>query len=130
LVFSEISRLSSRFAETEAALADANAACQAADQKLELLQNSLQTKERQIQEFEQFHSKLTDDADALLKTCKRRDAALARAEERLGLLANLLVQLEAASLPKSQNTMVNLTYRLQRELDNDKWLLAEAPPEH
>jgi chromosome segregation ATPase len=82
--------------------------------------------ERQLQKLAQLHSKLIDDMNTLLNTCKRRDAALARAEERLSLLAELFVQLEAANLPNTRDTVEELNSKLQRELDNDKWLLAEA----
>jgi len=97
LTISEYSRLSSRLAESE----------------------------HQVEKLAQLHSKLIDDTNTLLKTCKARDAALARAEERLSLLANLFVQLEAANLPKSQKTIEELNSELQREFDKDKWLLVE-----
>jgi hypothetical protein len=62
----------------------------------------------------------------LLKTRKRRDAALARAEERLSLLAHLFVQLAGANLAKTQETIEELNLKLQRELDNNRWLLVET----
>ena len=98
LTISEYSRLSSRLAESE----------------------------RQVQTIAELHSKLIDDTNTLLKTCKRRDAALARAEERLSLLAHLFVQLEGANFPKRLETIEELNSKLQCELDNDKWLLVEA----
>jgi DNA repair exonuclease SbcCD ATPase subunit len=82
--------------------------------------------ERQIEVLEQLHAKLTEDTNTLLKTCMRRDAALARAEERLSLLADLFIQLEAASQPARKKAVEKLNIRLQRELENDKWLLAET----
>jgi chromosome segregation ATPase len=82
--------------------------------------------ERQIGVLEQSHSRLIDDTGALLKTSKQRDAALARAEERLSLLAELFVQLEAANQPNRQKAIEQLNYRLRRDLENDKWLLAET----
>jgi hypothetical protein len=82
--------------------------------------------EHQIEVLEQSHSKLIEDTNTLLKTCMRRDAALARAEERLSLLAELFVQLETASQPTRKKTVEKLNLRLQRELENDKWLLAET----
>jgi hypothetical protein len=90
------------------------------------LSNQLAECERQIQKLEQLYSKLVDDTHTLLKTCRWRDAALARAEDRLGLLADLFVQLEAASVPKSQKTIEELNSQLRRELDKDKWLLVET----
>jgi hypothetical protein len=98
LTISEYSRLSSRLAESE----------------------------HQVEKLAQLHSKLVDDTNTLLKTCKARDVALARAEERLSLLANLFVQLEATNLSKNRETIEELNSRLQRELDNDKWLLVET----
>jgi chromosome segregation ATPase len=130
LVFSDILRLSSQLAETEAALADTTVACEATDQKLELLQNLLQVKERHIQELEQLRSKLIDDTNTLLKTCKRRDAALARAEERLSLLAELFVKLEAASVPNGRKTIETIDFQMRRELAKDKWLLGDTNTLH
>lgn len=89
------------------------------------LSSRLVESEHQVEKLAQLHSKLIDDTNTLLKTCRARDAALARAEERLGLLANLFFQLEAANLPKNRETIEELNSRLQRELDNDKWLLVE-----
>jgi hypothetical protein len=79
--------------------------------------------EHQIEVLAQLHSKLIDDTNTLLRTCTRRDAALARAEERLSLLADLFIQLEAANQPTRKKTVETLNIRLQRELENDKWLL-------
>jgi hypothetical protein len=81
--------------------------------------------ECQIEVLEQLHSKHIEDTNALLKTCMRRDAALARAEERLSLLADLFIQLEATNQPTRGKSVEKLNFRLQRELENDKWLLAE-----
>ena len=89
------------------------------------LSSQLAESERQVQRLEQLHSKLIDDMNTLLMTCKRRDAVLARAEERLSSLANLFVQLEAANFPNSQQTLADKHSQPQRELDIDKWLLVE-----
>ena len=89
------------------------------------LSSQLAESKRQVQTLEQLHSKLIDDMNTLLMTCKRRDAVLARAEERLSSLADLFVQLEAANLPKSRQTLGDKYSQPQRELDIDKWLLAE-----
>ena len=53
------------------------------------LSSQLAESERQVRKLEQLHAKLIDDMNILLMTCKRRDAALARAEERLRSLADL-----------------------------------------
>jgi hypothetical protein len=76
--------------------------------------------------LEQLHAKLIEDMNILLMTCKRRDAALARAEERLRSLADLFAKLEAANFPKSQLTRGDNTFPPQHELDIDKWLLVET----
>ena len=88
--------------------------------------SQLAESERQVRKLEQLHANLIDDMNILLMTCKRRDAALARAEERLRSLADLFVQLEAANFPKSQKTRGDITLPPQHELDIDKWLLAET----
>ena len=90
------------------------------------LSGQLADSERQVRKLEQLHAKLIDDMNILLMTCKRRDAALARAEERLRSLADLFVQLEAANFPKSQKTRGDINLPPQHELDIDKWLLAET----
>ena len=86
----------------ERKLTDATAARHAADKNLELLQNSLRVKERQVKELEQNCSKLIEGADALLKTLKTREAALTRAEERIKLLDDAQLKTKAA-LAKPQN---------------------------
>jgi hypothetical protein len=90
------------------------------------LSSQIAESERQVRKLEQLHAKLIDDMNILLMTCKRRDAALARAEERLRSLADLFVQLEAANFPKSQKTRGDINLPPQHELDIDKWLLAET----
>lgn len=92
------------------------------------LSGQLANSERQVRKLEQIHAKLIDDMNILLMTCKRRDAALARAEERLRSLADLFVQLEAANFPKSQKPQGDINLPPQHELDIDKWLLAETNP--
>ena len=90
------------------------------------ISTQLAERERQIEALEQLHSKLIDDTNTLLKTCMGRNAALARAEDRLSLLADLFVQLEAANQPTRNKKIEQLDSRLQRELEKDKWLLAET----
>ena len=90
------------------------------------LTNQLAECERQIEVLEQSHSKLIQETSTLLKTCMKRDTALARAEERLALLADLFIQLEDATQPTRTEIVEKLNLRLQRELENDKWLLAET----
>jgi len=79
---------------------------------------------RQIEVLEQLHFKLIDGTNTLIKTSKRRDAALARAEERLSLLTDLFIQLEAANQPTRKRKIEQFNSGLRRELENDKWLHA------
>jgi hypothetical protein len=90
------------------------------------LSSQLAESERQVQKLEQLHAKLIDDMNILMMTCKRRDAALARAEERLSSLADLFVHLEAATFSKSQLTREDKHFPPQHEIDIDKWLLVET----
>ena len=90
------------------------------------LSSQLAECERQVQKLELLRAKLIVDMNILLMSCKKRDAALARAEERLSSLADLFVQLDAANFPKSQLTRGDTTSQPLHELDIDKWLLAET----
>jgi hypothetical protein len=91
-----------------------------------LLSNQLADSEWQVLTLKQLYSKLVDETHTLLKTCRWRDAALARAEERLCLLVDLFAKLEALNDSQSRKTIEQLNSQLQRELDKDKWLLAET----
>ncbi len=79
----------------ERKFADATLACDAAHKKLELLQNSVQVKERQVEDLERSRSDLIEVAATLLKAFKTRNTARVRAEQRIKLLAELFVRLEA-----------------------------------
>jgi chromosome segregation ATPase len=121
------------------------------NKKIELLQNLIQVKERRVQKLERARSKLINDSQKLLKTCAKRDQALARAEERIGLLTELFAQLETkADFATSKEKIVERPSRLQRqqmecinanaagktahsivnlwqrELDCDEWLLGRT----
>jgi crescentin len=76
-------------------IADAITDRDAAAKKLEVLQNSLQVKERQVEELEQARAQLIEGANALLQAFKTRDAALVRAEQSIKLLGERFAQLEA-----------------------------------
>jgi hypothetical protein len=90
------------------------------------LSSQLAESERQVQKLEQLYAKLNDDMNILLMTCKRRDADLTRAEERLSLLSDLFVQLDAASSPKNQLTRGDKHFQPLDQLDIDNWLLGET----
>jgi chromosome segregation ATPase len=153
-------RLSSRLSESDATVEEISSqleqlktkeaerdklAC-ALNEKIELLQNLLQVKERRMQKLKQTHFKLADDTRKLLKTSANRDKALARAEERIGSLTELFTQLETqVDLATSNEKIVERHSGLQceqigriaaedadkiarpnlwrRELDCDEWLL-------
>ena len=88
---------------TKRKVVDAIVSGDTVDKKVALLQKSLQVKECQVQELEQSRLTLIEVADALLKTFKMRDTALASANERIKFMDKRVVQLEAgANLAKSQ----------------------------
>jgi chromosome segregation ATPase len=165
LTVSENLRLSNRLSETDATLerissefdqlktseAERNKVSSVVDKKIELLQNLLQVKERRVQKLEQARSKLTDDTKRLLRTCAKRDQALARAEERISSLTELFAQLETkVDLATSKDRLLERHSRLQceqresataeglgkmtrpninlwkRDLDCDEWLLGRG----
>ncbi len=96
--------------------ADATVTRNAADKELKLLQNSLQMKEREVQELEQSRSKLIEATTILLKTFKRRETTLARAEKRIKLLGERFAELEAkANRIKSQEKIDELNPQLPCE---------------
>jgi hypothetical protein len=104
--------------------------------------------ELQVKELEQSRSKLIDDTHKLLRACKTRDATLARAEERISLLAKPLSQLDqgkpsqepgksrATKFPvqhqrmeRTVNEAIHERARangavMKRELDKDDWLFS------
>jgi hypothetical protein len=75
-------------------VADATASRDAADKKLDLLQNRLQLQEQKVQELERLRSKLIEGTYTLLTTLNTRDAALVGAEERIKVLLERIAQLE------------------------------------
>ena len=66
-----------------------------ADKKLELANNALQAKERQLQETAQARTKLAERANKQLLDLRQRERALAQAEEQLQVLGTRIAQLEA-----------------------------------
>ena len=165
LAVSENLRLSNRLSESDATLekitselkqlktseAERDKLSSVVDKKIELLQNLLQVRERRVQKLEQARSKLTDDTKKLLRTCAKRDQALARAEERISSLIELFAQLETkVELAANKEKLVQRQSRLQceqrgsapaegsgkmpppkidlwkRELDCDEWLLGRG----
>jgi chromosome segregation ATPase len=146
-----LEKISSELEQLKTSEAERNKLSSMADKKIELLQNLLQAKERRVQKLEQARSKLTDDTKELLRTCAKRDQALARAEERISSLTELFAQLETkVDLAASKKKLVGRHSRLQpeqgesataegsakmtrpkinlwkRELDCDEWLLGRG----
>jgi chromosome segregation ATPase len=147
----KVEEISSQLEQVRMREAERDRLASAADEKIELLQNLLQVKERRVQKLKQAHSKLFDGTRKLLKTSAERDRALARAEERISSLTELFTQLEskvdlaaskeeimerhsqlqyeqmersaAAGADKRARPRVNLW---RRELDCDEWLLGRS----
>jgi chromosome segregation ATPase len=111
-----LERISSEFEQLKTSAAERNKVSSVVDKKIELLQNLLQVKERRVQKLEQARLKLTDDTKRLLRTCAKRDQALARAEERISSLTELFAQLETkVDLATNKDRLVERDSRLQRE---------------
>ena len=158
LTVSETLRLSKRLSESDAKLEEISSELEQLktseaerNKKIELLQNLLQVKKRRVQKLEQGRTKLIDDTKKLLKTCAKRDQALARAEERISTLTELFAQLETkVDLATIKEKLMESHSRLQRgqwegataegsgnmtrsnvnlwrrELDCDDWLLGRG----
>jgi chromosome segregation ATPase len=108
-------------------IADARQALDAADKKFELLRNSFQdslrVKERQVEELEKSHAKLFETTKSLLMAVETRDAALARAEGRIKLLAEWVAQCEAAAnIAKRKRKIEKINAQFQ------SWRLEQALP--
>jgi hypothetical protein len=96
-------------------VADATEARTLAQQKFELLQNSLEAKEREVQDLEASRAKLIEGANILLHTFKARDIALALAEERIIMLALQVAQLEAEVRLAIRNKAREIKFQLPCE---------------
>jgi crescentin len=103
----------------ERKVVEASLARNLADKKLELVQNSLQSKERQLQEVEQLRSKLSERANTLTITVKQRDKALARAEEQVQALNARVSQLEAEA-ESNRNKAAESIAALKSQLENER----------
>jgi chromosome segregation ATPase len=112
----KLKEISSELEQLKTSEAERNKLSSVVDKKIELLQNLLQVKERRVQKLEQARLKLTDDTKTLLRTCAKRDQALARAEERISSLTELFAQLETkVDLATNKGRLVERHSRLQRE---------------
>src|SRR5580704_14676786 len=111
-----LEKISSEFDQLKTSEAERNKVSSVVDKKIELLQNLLQVKERRVQKLEHARSKLADDTKKLLRTCAKRDQALARAEEKISSLTELFAQLETkAELGANKEEVVECHFRPQRE---------------
>ena len=80
-----------------------------ADKKLELANNALQAKERQLQETAQARTKLAERANKQLLNLRQRERALAQAEEQLQVLGTRIAQLEADAEVSRRQTADEIT---------------------
>ncbi len=71
-------------------------------EKLELLQNSLQAKIGEVNQLRQSHAKLIEETHMLLKSVDRRDRALADANGKIRLLAELVAVPRIGTKPRAQ----------------------------
>jgi chromosome segregation ATPase len=90
-----------------------------ADKKLELANNALRAKERQLQETTQARTKLAERANKQLLDLRQRERALAQAEEQLQVLGTRIAQLEGdAEVSRRQST--DEIADLQSQLANER----------
>ncbi len=90
-----------------------------ADKKLELANNALQAKERQLQETTQARTKLAERANKQLLDLRQRERALAQAEEQLQVLGTRIAQLEADAEVSRRQTTDEIA-DLQSQLANER----------
>ena len=114
----------------------------AAEQEIELLQNTITVRNARLQKLEQARRKVERDTGNLLETAKARDKALADAEQRILVLTQLFEKLELsleARTGENDNQAPNPKpgvgegadleqagrelRQWRRELDTDDWLL-------
>src|SRR6202451_4168266 len=89
-----------------------------AEKKLELATTALQSKEKLLNEVEQFRTKLAERANTLLLNVRQRDKALSRAEEEIQALSARVGQLEAEAdrqRAKAGDTVAALKAQLDSE---------------
>jgi crescentin len=89
-----------------------------ADKRLAQIESTHEARERQIKDLEQSRAALVERSNALTKTLKTREAALARAEERNQSLTERAARLEAdiqVSRTNIEKRVEDLNSSLQRE---------------
>jgi crescentin len=88
------------------------------EKRLAQIEATHETRERQIKDLEQSRATLVERTNALTKTLKTREAALARAEERNQSLTDRAARLEAdiqVSRTNIEKRVEDLNSSLQRE---------------
>jgi chromosome segregation ATPase len=103
---------------SERKVVEATIAKNATEKKLEQLLASLQGQERQLRDLDGSRANLVERSSALAKTVKSREAALARAEERIQVLSDQVKKLETdaeANRSKTEKRIEELSAGLQRE---------------
>lgn len=103
---------------SERKVIEATIAKNAVEKKLEQLLASLQGQERQIRDLDGSRATLVERTTALTKTVKSREAALARAEEKIQALTDQVKQLEIDAEQnriKTEKRIEELSAALQRE---------------
>jgi crescentin len=89
-----------------------------AEKRLSQIEASHEARERQIKDLEQVRTALTERSNALSKTLKTRETALARAEEKIASLSDRNGHLEAdiqVSRTNIEKRVEDLNSALQRE---------------
>ena len=115
-----------RAAETRATknkLAEITLAKDAVAKKLELAQNSLQMKDRQVEQLSKSRSSLIAGTHQLSEALKTKTGALAQAEEKFGFLAGRAKAMHA-KLVSDQDTIKQLNARLYNDRNERKVLEA------
>ena len=103
----------------ERKVVEATLARNMADKKLELAQTALQSKEKLLNEVEQFRTKLAERANTLLLNVRQRDKALSRAEEEIQALSARVGQLEAEA-DRQRNKTGETIAALKAQLDSER----------
>jgi chromosome segregation ATPase len=98
-----------------------------AEKKLELATTALHSKEKLLNEVEQFRAKLAERANTLLLNVRQRDKALSRAEEEIQALSSRVGQLEAeADLQRSKAGETTAALKAQLESERAGRNVAEG----
>jgi crescentin len=111
----------------ERKVVEATLARNMAEKKLELATTALQSKEKLLNEVEQFRAKLAERANTLLLNVRQRDKALSRAEEEIQALSSRVGQLEAeADLQRTKTGETTAALKAQLESERAGRNVAEG----